>query len=148
MSRTRRTPRRRSRAVALQVLYAIDVGRREGVSPPSEQEMFENAAIHFELPEGAQAFAKELVLGVCSHREALDALLAEHSAHWRLERMAAVDRNVLRLALFELTRTDTPTPVVIDEAIELARRFGADDSPRFVNGLLDAAARACRGGEG
>lgn len=142
MTRVRRAPRRRSREAALQVLYALDVGSRRGRAAPPAQEIFESAGEHFELPEGARAFAKELVLGVEAHRAELDALLAHHAAHWRLDRMAAVDRNVLRLAAFELRFTDTPAAVVIDEAIELARRFGGARSPAFVNGVLDAVARA------
>ena len=107
--------------------------------------MFESAASHFELPEGARAFAKELVLGVVERRKELDADIAEHAANWRVERMAAVDRNVLRLAAFELRHADTPTAVVIDEAVELARRFGGERSPAFVNGVLDALARGSAG---
>ncbi len=140
MSATRSSPRRRSRAAALQVLYAIDLARGDG-EPLAPQEAFERTAAHFELPEGARSFAKELVLGVCAHREALDALLVRHAEHWRPERMAAVDRNLLRLALYELVHSDVPVPVVIDEAVDLARRFGGERSPAFVNGVLDAAAR-------
>jgi len=140
VSRVRPAPRRRSREAALQVLYAIDVAGREGAAT-SAQEMFESAAAHFELPEGARAFAKELILGVEEQRAAIDARLAANAAHWRVERMAAVDRNVLRLATYELCFTTTPAEVVIDEAVELARRFGADRSPGFVNGILDAVAR-------
>lgn len=132
-----RTSRRRSREVALQVLYAMDVkGRGADV-----EEAFEQAAAHFELPEGARAFAKELCCGVAACREELDRRLAAHSEHWRLERMAAVDRNVLRLAAYEILHTETPASVVIDEAIELARRFGGESSPAFVNGVLDSLAR-------
>lgn len=141
MSRPRRAPRRRSREAALQVLYAVDLSARGESPPASAQEMFESAVAHFDLPEGAQAFAKELVLGVCAERERLDALLASHSRNWRVSRMAAVDRNVLRMAVWEMQTQDTPAPVVIDEAIELARRFGSDASPAFVNGVLDAVAR-------
>ena len=68
-------------------------------------------------------------------------MIAEHSRNWRIERMAVVDRNVLRLVTFELMHLDTPAAVAIDEAVELARRFGGDDSPSFVNGIADAIAR-------
>jgi N utilization substance protein B len=140
MSAPPRASRRRSREAALQVLYAVDVAQRDRPEPTA-QEMFESASAHFELPEGARAFAKELVLGVVAQREELDARIARHAAHWRVERMTAVDRNVLRLAAFELGTSGTPTPVVIDEAVELARRFGGERSPAFVNGVLDALAR-------
>ena len=143
--------RRRSREVALQVLYALDVPARdagEGLGEESElaEEAFEAAASNFELPPSARAFARELVHGVVAHREKLDPLLSRHATHWRLERMAAVDRNVLRIAAYETLYTDTPEAVVIDEAVSLARRFGGEASPGFVNGVLDALAREVRKG--
>jgi N utilization substance protein B len=143
-------PRRRSREVALQVLYALDVPARDPAERLAEAgelagEAFESAAAHFELPPAAHAFARELVHGVVAHQEKLDPLIARHATHWRLERMAAVDRNVLRLAAYETLYTDTPEAVVIDEAVNLARRFGGDASPAFVNGVLDALAREVRG---
>ncbi len=147
MSRVRSASRHRSRQAALQVLYAIDLARRRARPDPrtAAQEAFEDAVDHFELPEGARAFAKELVTGVAANLDALDALVSAHSAHWRVDRMGAVDRNVLRLATYELAHSDTPTEVVIDEAVELARCFGSDASPAFVNGVLDAVARTLRG---
>lgn len=140
--------RHQSRQVALQVLYAVDVmgQRRSSQAPPSEQS-FESVAANFDLPEGARAFAKQLVAGVMAHRDELDARIAEHAKHWRLARMAAVDRNVLRLAVYELEHGDPPANVILDEAVELARRFGDDPSPAFVNGVLDAVARSVRPGE-
>ena len=144
MSRARRAPRQASRQVALQVLYALDVGP----SPASVEEVFERVAANFDLREGARAFAKELVCGVIAERDEIDARLSRHARNWRLARMAAVDRNVLRLAAYELLHTDTPVPVALDQAVELARRFGAESSPAFVNGILDALAReTAPGGE-
>ena len=134
--------RHRAREAALQVLYSLDVGRARGRTP---EEAFEAVARHFELPRGARDFARRLVLSVAVSRDELDELIRAHTHRWRLERMAAVDRNILRLAAFELMKTDTPTGVVIDEAVELARRFGDDPSPAFVNGILDALARSLRG---
>jgi N utilization substance protein B len=147
MSSDRIAPRRRSREAALQVLYAIDLagGSGEGDFPSLAAESFENAAAHLELPPGARAFARELVAGVAEHREKLDRLIADHARRWRVSRMATVDRNVLRLAASETLYTETPTPVVIDEAVDLARRFGGERSPAFVNGVLDALARVARG---
>lgn len=150
MSRSPRASRHRSREVALQVLYALDLGNRSGgdveagIAEAGIAEAFGNAAEHFELPEGARAFAKELITGVVAHRTPLDETLAAHAKNWRLERMATVDRNVLRLAVFELCYSTTPAAVVIDEAVELARRFGGEKSPSFVNGILDAVAHAVR----
>lgn len=140
------SPRKRSRAAALQVLFSLEFAWR-AEEPSAAQEVFEEVGANFELPEGARAFAKELVLGVSEHRAALDTLLAEHARNWRLERMAAVDRNVLRLGAYELVHGDAPVAVVIDEAVELARRFGGDRSPAFVNGVLDAVAAHVRAPE-
>ena len=130
------------------MLYALDVSAlsRSGTSLCTE-EVFEAVAENFELLEGARAFAKELVIGIAEHREELDALLSAHATNWRLSRMAAVDRNTLRIGIYELTHTDTPARIVLDEAIELARRFGDDPSPAFVNGVLDSVAAAVQRGE-
>lgn len=160
--------RRRARQVALQVLYAVDVGtdrpRRladraaaastSGAQPPVEfcasagrpdtDAVFETVSAHFEMPGAARAFARELALGVRGDIDAIDARVAAHARNWRLDRMAVVDRNILRLATWELLRTDTPTAVVLDEAIDLAQRFADDPSPAFVNGILDAIARDVR----
>jgi N utilization substance protein B len=101
-------------------------------------------AENFEMPESARAFALELVVQVGARGEELDARVAEHARNWRVVRMARVDRNILRLASYELLHTDTPAAVILDEAVELARRYGSDTSPAFVNGILDAVARAVR----
>jgi N utilization substance protein B len=141
-------PRRRSREAALQVLYAVDLSARGGGGAAARafaEEAFENAAAHFELPPAAREFARELVDGVATNRDELDPCIARNATHWRLDRMAAVDRNVLRLGAYELLYTSTPAAVVIDEAVGLARRFSSDESPRFVNGVLDALAREVRG---
>jgi len=135
--------RAQSRQAALQVLYSVDVGRRaaETFSPETVDAALASVATHFELPDGAHAYARELSLGVALHRDAIDRVLAGHATNWRIERMAAVDRNVLRLAAYEMGWAGVPPSVAIDEAVELARRFGADPSPAFVNGVLDAVAR-------
>lgn len=87
--------------------------------------------------EDLREFAKQLVLGVRRNQAELDALVEQRAANWSLRRMAATDRNVLRLAAYEIRYTDTPGRVAIDEAIELAKRFGAAQSAQFVNGILD-----------
>ena len=140
--------RRTSRQAALQVLYAAELSDRgeAGPSLARAEAAFGAVGSHFELPEGAQAFAKELVTGVAEHREEIDALLAAHATHWRIDRMATVDRNVLRLAVWEMRWGATPASVAIDEAIELARRFAGDRSPAFVNGVLDAVSRSLAAG--
>jgi N utilization substance protein B len=85
-----------------------------------------------------------LVAAVLDRSAELDELLGDHASNWRVTRMAAVDRNVLRIAVYELRDTQTPVAIVIDEAVDLARRFGSDTSPSFVNGVLDAVAREVR----
>jgi len=137
VSPARRAPRHASRQVALQALYALEIGP----ATASVEEVFERVSDHFDLREGARAFAKQLVCGVVAEREAIDERIARHARNWRLSRMAAVDRNVLRLGAYEILHTDTPVAVALDQAVELARRFGAESSPAFVNGILDALAR-------
>lgn len=108
----------------------------------------EQALTHFwdsldeETGKPARTFAAELVHGVVDRREELDEAIQEHSENWKVDRMARVDRNVLRVATWELLHTDTPARVVINEAVEIARTFGAEGSPAFVNGILDKLARA------
>ena len=141
----KRAPRHRSREVALQTLYAVDVShgaKSAAPSVPSAEEAFDGIAENFDLPEGARAFAKELALGTAQFLGPIDELVGTHAVNWRVSRMAAVDRNILRLAIYELLYTETPVSVVLDEAIELAHHFGSDASPPFVNGVLDAVARA------
>jgi N utilization substance protein B len=140
---SRSAPRHRSREAALQALYAADIGGEPDLT--RAQASLDALGEHFELPAGARAFAKQLVLGVAEHRAQIDARITAVAHRWRIERMAAVDRNVLRLAAFEIVFAGTPREVAIDEAVELARRFGDDASPRFVNGVLDALARAADG---
>ena len=82
-------------------------------------------------------FSKQLVLGVKRNQDELDALLAEKAEHWSIHRMAATDRNLLRLGAFEIRYADTPDRVAIDEAVELAKRYGSANSPQFINGILD-----------
>ncbi len=134
-------PRAASRQLALQVLYALDLAEGRSEATPSADDAFEDVAENFDLQRGARDYAEALVRGVCETRASLDEHIGRAARNWRVERMAAVDRNVLRLATFELARGEVPASVVIDEAIELARRFGDDPSPAFVNGVLDAVAR-------
>jgi N utilization substance protein B len=137
--------RHRGREVALQVLYAVDLA--VDALPAREDatdQIFDRVSENFDVPPLVAAFSRELVLGVVLRIEELDAILGIHARNWRVSRMAAVDRNVLRLAVYELRDTQTPVAIVIDEAVDLARRFGSDSSPSFVNGVLDAVAREVR----
>jgi N utilization substance protein B len=126
--------RRRGRELALQMLYQYELA---GTPPEEISASLEELQ---QAPAAAQEFALELVRGVVANLEAIDARIAAQADNWRLDRMAAVDRNVLRLALFELLfQRDTPPAVVIDEAVEIAKRFGSEKSGQFVNGVLDGA---------
>jgi transcription antitermination protein NusB len=128
------TRRSRGREVALQLLYQYDVNPRTRMGRPAVERF-----VHDRLKDAAvEPFTLSLYDGVLAHAVEIDKKLGEAAANWRLPRMAAVDRNVLRIGAFELLFTPaTPATVVIDEAIELARRFGAIDSSGFVNGVLD-----------
>jgi N utilization substance protein B len=104
-----------------------------------------------EESQGIIGFARQLVLGTVEHVEQIDRLIRRHAEHWRLDRMATVDRNLLRLAVYEfMHEKETPKTVVINEAIEIARRFSAQESPQFINGVLDSIKKEleghCRGG--
>lgn len=158
--------RRISREMAVQMLYQSDLGgsplpqifhsfdlteylsreemgekknhAQEPDRPPSREDERAEHLRRKRQAEEAFAFAQGLVKGTLEHREQVDALIREQADNWRLERMPPVDRNVLRLAVFEmLYETDTPKLVIVDEAIELAKKFGSEQSGRFVNGLLD-----------
>ncbi len=126
------TARGKARKRALDVLYSAEI--RE-VSPDvtlRERTLAEGAPDRPDNP-----YVAELVEGVQAHRARIDEILATYSSGWALDRMPAVDRNILRIALFELLwRPDVPAPVVIDQAVELARQLSTDESPGFVNGIL------------
>ena len=127
--------RRKSREAAVQMLYQMDVS---GVDASTAIATY--WATLAPKSEGRE-FADELVQGLAQASERIDALIRDTSKHWRLERMARVDRNVIRLAIYELLeRPDIPRKVTINEAIELAKRFGDENSPAFVNGVLDRIA--------
>jgi N utilization substance protein B len=127
--------RTRARERALQALYQIDVAA-EGIDDALAAFWRSFEPVEREVKELAEA----LVRGVAEHRRDVDEAIEEASSHWRLDRMARVDRNVLRLAVYELLRTDVPVKVVINEAIELGKKFGSESSGAFVNGVLDKIA--------
>lgn len=125
--------RHKAREYALQMLYEAEAS---GVPMAEVLPHFWRDAI---VPDEVRQFAQRLACGAEAARAEIDALLMQSLDNWRLERLALVDRNVLRLAAFELLKeAATPPIVVIDEAIELAKRFGGEDSGQFVNGILDA----------
>ena len=127
-------PRHVARKRALDILYEADL---------KERPLAEVLATHLREDDDFSAFAVELVRGVHRHREQIDHLIEEHSRGWKLSRMPIVDRNVLRVGLFELLHApDVPTAVAIDEAVELVKELSTEDSGRFVNGLLARVAEA------
>lgn len=128
--------RRQGRELALQALYRVEIVGDE--APEALELLWEN----FESPVDARGFAVELVRGVLAARESIDRLIAEAAENWSVTRLSRVDLNVLRIATHELQHRDprTPTRVVMDEAIEIARRYGGEESSQFVNGVLDRIA--------
>jgi N utilization substance protein B len=154
-----------AREIAVQLLYQVDLGdsdapdavrafdlveylRQPRVAEDPEEEdasAVPEVAIEPDLELGRAAFeqAQQMVVGAREHLEELDGRIAIQAENWRIERMPAVDRNILRLAAWEmLYEPDVPPLVVLDEAVELAKRFGSENSSRFVNGLLDGLMKA------
>jgi N utilization substance protein B len=149
--------RHRSRQRALQVLYQWDMTKRpmeetihafydtlraegapEAAEEPDDEDPPSEGRDPFVSRDERDVFMEELVNGASAMAPAIDHRISEKSAHWKLERMPVVDRNILRLAIYEMSRQDTPAAVVIDEALELARQFSGDESVSFINGVLDA----------
>jgi len=127
--------RRSGREAALQMLFAMEA------LAASPDEVIANFWKSFEADPEGKAYADEVVRGVAEHREEIDKVLASASENWRVERMTRLDRNLLRLGTFELMkRADVPSPVILDEAVELAKQFGTDESSAFVNGVLNRVA--------
>jgi N utilization substance protein B len=153
--------RRRGREMALQMLYQLDMGdttvqqvlhhfdptdmvltEREIEAEESPESQPPATPVSLSMVKEAHEYARRLVEGTMERVDQLDGMIREQAENWRLERMSAVDRNVLRLAVFELAyEPDVPKRVVLDEGIELAKRFGSDQSSRFVNGILDGLLR-------
>lgn len=130
--------RRKSRELAMQMLFQADVGRQ---GPDEVRKSFWQA--RDEVDAGTRGFAEDLFRVATAREAEIDGLLEQFSKHWRLNRMGAVDRNVLRMAVAELLGfPGTPAPIVIDEALEIARRYSAPESIDFLNGMLDAIAKS------
>ena len=130
--------RRKSRELAMQMLFQADVGKQ---TPDEVRKTF--WATRDDVENDTRGFTED-IFRVATAREAeIDALIEEHSANWKLARMAAVDRNLLRTAVAELVGfPGTPAPIIINEALEIARRYSAPESINFLNGVLDAIARS------
>jgi N utilization substance protein B len=124
--------RRRSREFALQVLYQLEITKQGALQ--AMVQLREN----FSPEEGEDEFAKRIVLGVMEHRQEIDRLIKERSENWRLDRMTIIDRNILRIAIFELLYcSEIPPKVTLNEAIDLGKRYGSEESGSFINGILD-----------
>ena len=130
--------RRRSRQRALQILFQWDARRQ-----PADDviDAYYDTLYSEEKPE-RDPFVADLVRGTVEHSATIDELISKHAEHWRIGRMPAVDRNILRLAVYEMNHGGTPAAVAIDEALELARKFSNEESVQFVNGVLDAIHRS------
>lgn len=125
--------RTKAREYALQMLYQVDIRRTQ--DPQVAEEFWQ---LH-EVEDEVKVFATTLVRGTMTHLTEVDALITAHAEHWDLKRMAVIDRNILRLGVYELMHEDeVPPKVSISEAVELAKRFGDTESSKFINGILDA----------
>jgi len=128
-------PRTRARSLALQVLYEVDIANH----PPGEafKERLEESPLTPELSE----FARQIIFGILPLTTELDQTIAKYAPEWPFDQIAAIDRNILRIACWEFAVShDTPVKVAINEAVELAKHFGSDSAPRFINGVLGSLA--------
>jgi N utilization substance protein B len=128
-------PRTRARSLALQVLYEVDIANH----PPADiyRSRLEDTPLSDELSD----FARQIIFGVIPLMNTLDQIIAKYAPEWPLDQIAAIDRNILRMALWEFAVShDTPIKVAINEAVELAKHYGSDSAPRFINGVLGALA--------
>ena len=129
--------RRKSRELALQMLFQSDMGQQS-----AEQVEHTFWAERSDLEDGVRGFAGDLFRFAMDRSDEINKIIEQHTQHWRMERMAAVDRNILRAGVAEfLCFPKTPRPVVINEALEIARRFSSPESVQFINGVLDSVAK-------
>ncbi|HSQ20585.1 MAG TPA: transcription antitermination factor NusB [Blastocatellia bacterium] len=130
--------RRKARECALQMLFAADVAGTRG---DQLARTFWSELSDGDLEPGAQEFATRLAMGALAHLDEVDERIRSRAEHWRISRMALVDRNLLRLAVYEFLHEPTPRTVTINEALEIARRFSTYEATQFINGILDAIKR-------
>lgn len=128
-------PRTRARSLALQVLYEVDLANH----PPAD--IYKSRLEETPLADELSDFARQIIFGVLPLTNTLDEIIAKYAPEWPLDQIAAIDRNILRMALWEFAvYHETPIKVAINEAVELAKQFGSDSAPRFINGVLGALA--------
>jgi N utilization substance protein B len=128
--------RRKSREYALQMLFQWEMGKQE--YSKIETGFWANA----HAQKSTRDFANQLFEGAAAHADELDEVISAHAQNWRIERIAAIDRAILRLSISELRTVSTPAKVVLNEAVELAKRFSSEEAASFINGILDAAMKA------
>ena len=128
-------PRTRARSLALQVLYEVDVAKH------SPADIYKLRLEEMPLSDDLSDFARQIIFGVLPLTQTLDEYIAKYAPEWPLDQIAAIDRNILRMALWEFAvHRETPVKVAINEAVELAKQYGSDSAPRFINGVLGALA--------
>ena len=132
--------RRKARECALQMLFAADLGGA-AVRPDDLVRSYWEELGEPEMDEGAREFATRLAVGALAHLEEIDERIRSRAEHWRISRMAVVDRNILRMAVYEFLHEQTPRTVAINESLEIARRFSTYEATQFINGILDAIKR-------
>ncbi len=142
--------RRRARELALQFLYQYDTlteSSSEGVNIEETLKLFWGTK-EIPLEDDVREFSNKLITGVCDNMGGIDEIIDRYSEHWRLSRMSRIDRNILRMAIYELVYLrDIPPPVTINEAVELAKKYGTEESGAFVNGILDRIRMSLKKGE-
>lgn len=137
--------RRQSREAALQYLFQEDFNTSGGHGEEHLAERFASFCTLYQINHKARSYALELVTGMAKRREEVDRLISDSATNWRLSRIAATDRNILRLAVFEMIAdNDVPDQVAINEAVEIAKRYAGEESPAFINGVLDAVRKSLR----
>ena len=137
--------RRKSREAALQFLFQEDFKLEDGHLEDNLIERFEAFCTLYQVNRKARPYAQDLLQGIVKIRSEIDALIGQAASNWRLSRLASTDRNILRLAVYEMiAENEIPDQVAINEAVEIAKRFAGDDSPAFINGVLDAVKTVLR----
>ncbi|HKX12979.1 MAG TPA: transcription antitermination factor NusB [bacterium] len=143
--------RRKAREVTLQLLYETELAQKPGLEVTERfwkdphSLILEDSELSPQAMDEVKAFTRQILEGVSSNVREIDALVEQHSTHWKVSRMASVDRNILRMAVFELLYCqDIPASVTINEAIEIAKKYGTEESGAFVNGILDHIAKALK----
>ncbi len=139
MTQPRNHSRHHAREIALQMLYRYDLNATEIPTGLTLVDDVKKHFEHFQVTPGVREFAAELVAGTLKNTAELDLEIEKYANNWKISRMAIIDRNLLRMALFEMTRfKDIPAAITIDEAVELAKQFGTADTSAFVNAILDS----------